>query len=123
MSVFAIYAILLPFILSLYLIKNKQLSFNDFKDSYMFLSEMLIKAVRDKENKHDISISNQKEQLVNLELEKSLKHLEFMSQLEAYLEETDGSVMSVEFLQEFETSKREAQLTFLKSTHKAPLAA
>lgn len=51
-------------------------------------------------------------------LNKSLKHLEFISQFEMYLEEKHYKNFSIEFLQEFEKIKREAQLTTLKTTNK-----
>ncbi|APY08083.1 hypothetical protein BWZ20_07120 [Winogradskyella sp. J14-2] len=47
-------------------------------------------------------------------LNKSLKHLDFISQLEMYLGENNYNSLSVEFLLEFEKTKREAQLSALK---------
>ena len=51
-------------------------------------------------------------------LNKSLKHLEFISQFEMYLDEKHYKNFSIEFLQEFKKIKQEAQLTTLKTTNK-----
>lgn len=51
-------------------------------------------------------------------LNKSLRHLEFISTFEMYLENKNHKNFSVEFLQEFEKIKHEAQLTTLKSTNR-----
>lgn len=51
-------------------------------------------------------------------LNKSLRHLEFITQFEMYLEDKNYKNFSTEFLQEFEKIKIEAQLTTLKTTSK-----
>lgn len=64
------------------------------------------------------TITNEVEDNNHVILNKSLKHLEFISQFEMYLEEKHYKNFSIEFLQEFEKIKREAQLTTLKTTNK-----
>lgn len=54
----------------------------------------------------------------HLVLNKSLRHLEFISQFEMYLEDKNYKSFSIEFLQEFEKLKIEAQLTTLKTTNR-----
>ncbi len=54
----------------------------------------------------------------HLVLNKSLRHLEFISQFEMYLEDKNYKSFSIEFLQEFEKLKIEAQLTILKTTNR-----
>lgn len=49
-------------------------------------------------------------------LDKSLKHLEFIAQFESYLESKNSEKFSLEFLQEFENIKREAQITTIRTT-------
>jgi hypothetical protein len=51
-------------------------------------------------------------------LNKTLRHLEFISQFEMYLEEKHYKNFSIEFLQEFEKIKHEAQITTIKTTNK-----
>lgn len=51
-------------------------------------------------------------------LNKSLKHLEFISRFEMYLEDESYKNFPIEFLQEFEKIKLEAQLSALKTTTK-----
>ena len=53
----------------------------------------------------------------NMLLNKSLKHLEFISEFEMYLEQRTLAYFSKEFLQEFEQIKRNAQLSTLKMTN------
>ncbi|MBC3845386.1 hypothetical protein H8K90_03250 [Winogradskyella echinorum] len=50
-------------------------------------------------------------------LQKNLKQLEFISEFEMYLEEKTLKNFSIEFLQEFEQIKIEAQLSTLKTTN------
>lgn len=52
----------------------------------------------------------------NITLNKNLKHLEFISQFEMYLEERNYKNFSIEFLQAFEKMKYNVQLTTLKAT-------
>jgi hypothetical protein len=52
----------------------------------------------------------------NIILNKSLKHLEFISEFEMYLEDKNYKMFPIEFLQEFEKIKLDAQLTTLKTT-------
>lgn len=47
-------------------------------------------------------------------LNKSLKHLDFISSFEMYLEDKNYKKFPIEFLQEFEKIKAEAQLSTLK---------
>ncbi|MBT8325834.1 MAG: hypothetical protein KJO96_11095, partial [Winogradskyella sp.] len=60
-------------------------------------------------------------------LDKSLKHLEFISQFESYLDTKNSEKFPAEFLQEFENIKREAQIATIKTTqqlnHSLALAA
>ena len=58
------------------------------------------------------SITNNKKML----LQKNLRQLEFINEFEMYLEEKTLKNMSIEFLQEFERLKIEAQLSTLKAT-------
>ncbi len=51
-------------------------------------------------------------------LNKSLMHLEFISRFEMYLEDKNYKMFPIEFLQEFEKIKIEAQLKTLKSTNR-----
>lgn len=51
-------------------------------------------------------------------LNKSLRHLEFISQFEMYLEDKNYKMFPIEFLQEFEKIKLEAQITTLKTTNR-----
>ena len=50
-------------------------------------------------------------------LNKSLRHLEFISEFEMYLEDKNYKNFPIEFLQEFEKIKIEAQLSTLQNTH------
>ncbi|BAO75954.1 hypothetical protein [Winogradskyella sp. PG-2] len=61
-----------------------------------------------KESSNDLTISEIKTDQIKIELNKSLKHLEFINQLENYIELLGESVLTVEFLKEFEESKRKA---------------
>ena len=49
-------------------------------------------------------------------LQKSLRQLEFINEFEMYLDEKSLNNFSIEFLQEFEQIKIEAQLSTLKAT-------
>ena len=51
-------------------------------------------------------------------LQRSLRQLEFIAQLEFYLQEKRCDSYSIEFLQEFETVKRKTQQSVIKSTCK-----
>lgn len=64
------------------------------------------------------AITNKVEDNNHVILNKSLKNLEFISQFEMYLEEKNYKNFSIEFLQEFQKIKREAQLATLKTTSK-----
>lgn len=57
----------------------------------------------------------------HFELNKNLKHLEFISQFEMYLEERNYKNFSIEFLQAFEKMKHNVQLTTLKATKQLDL--
>lgn len=58
------------------------------------------------------NILNNKQMLLN----KNLRQLEFIFEFEMYLEEKTLKNLSLEFLQEFEKIKTEAQLSTLKTT-------
>jgi len=61
-------------------------------------------------------LTNQLDLNEEIILNKSLKHLEFISKFEMYLEEKNFHKFPIEFLQEFDKIKIEAQLTTLKTT-------
>jgi len=82
-------------------------------------------AKEDVENSHILPIKtndvetltiniDENEQLI---LSKSLRHLEFISTFEMYLEDKNSKNFPLEFLQEFEKIKIEAQLSALKTTN------
>ena len=62
------------------------------------------------------SLTNDFDENKQIILKKSLMHLEFISTFEMYLEDKNYKKFPIEFLQEFEKIKIEAQLSALKST-------
>jgi hypothetical protein len=116
MSFLIIYAVAMIIGLTVYLFSNNDLSISDFYDTYKFLKEGIIKLTF-KEEEFGIEVKiNKTESSAGVVLNKNLKHLEFISQLEPYMESTESVLLSSEFLQEFESSKLNTQLSVLKST-------
>ncbi|WP_299114546.1 hypothetical protein [uncultured Winogradskyella sp.] len=109
MSIYAIYAISLVIILTMYLLLNT------FNKAFVYLYKAISSNDKSDKNHQENLEINKQDYLTNLQLDKRLRHLEFINQLENYLKSTNGSFLSVEFLQEFEVSKREAQLSIIES--------
>jgi hypothetical protein len=63
-----------------------------------------------------VKSANDSKSKTQIVLNKSLAHLEFISQFEMYLEDKNHKNFSIEFLQEFEKIKIEAQLNILNIT-------
>lgn len=90
---------------------------NNFK-SCLNLSQRRTKTQTQLDTKDNLSSKNLKNNAVDNKLvllNKSLKQLEFISEFEMYLEEKTLKNFSLEFLQEFNKIKIEAQLSTLKT--------
>ncbi|MCA0131597.1 hypothetical protein [Winogradskyella alexanderae] len=116
MILLAIYAGLMVIFLTVYLIKKNRLVKDD-----VFLIRDSIKGILNPKNESikTLTTSNELDNYGhNLHsstiLIKSLRHLDFMSQLENYLEESENSRFKKKVLSEFEVSKLETQITVLK---------
>ncbi|NRD21854.1 hypothetical protein HNV10_01285 [Winogradskyella litoriviva] len=90
---------------------------NNFK-SCLILSQRKAKKHSHIETKDNLNSKNLKNNAVDNKLvllNKSLRQLEFISEFEMYLEEKTLKNFSLEFLQEFNKIKIEAQLSTLKT--------
>lgn len=121
MNILLAYFILSLAQLSIYFyLKNniKNLQFFDYSDYSSPLENEVIEksnTIPQKNSVADKFTNNIEEHKLTL-LNKSLKHLEFISEFEMYLEDKNYKNFPIEFLQEFEKIKIEAQLSALKST-------
>jgi len=90
---------------------NQLMSFESTKDQ-----EETLKAVKIEKAVPLIKVSKKEACTDQLLLDKSLKHLEFIAQFESYLESKHSEKFSLEFLQEFESIKREAQINTIRTS-------
>lgn len=113
MSTLFIYTVFLLGHLSVYFYfkNNLSLSSNVLENTNKSHSKLTL-VETDHSQKVTNSISNNKKML----LQKNLRQLEFINEFEMYLEEKTLNNFSIEFLQEFEQIKIEAQLSTLKAT-------
>ncbi len=117
MSFLASYAVICVLILSIYLFTTKHLTLNDFIDVFesvknTFSSRLSISLNRDASKCLDLKSPLSNSDLI---LKKSLRHLEFISELESYLDHNKDCLLSIDFLQELEDSKLRAKISVLKS--------
>ncbi|WP_405575286.1 hypothetical protein [Winogradskyella sp. Asnod2-B02-A] len=113
MSTLFIYTVFLLGHLSVYFYfkNNLSLSSNVLENTNKSHSKLTL-VETDHSQKVTNSISNNNKML----LQKNLRQLEFINEFEMYLEEKTLNNFSIEFLQEFEQIKIEAQLSTLKAT-------
>ncbi len=119
MQFFIVYAILVVLSLSVYLFSKGYLVLNDFQDCYRYLMRVIgNKMTLSKNDLAGFRTSIAHENLLNtdLELKKSLKHLEFIGAFESYLDESKDGIFSVDFLHELEESKFNTQVSILRTT-------
>lgn len=110
--VFTLSQLSLYFYLKGRLYNFKFINLNDY--NYLFQKNKKAKVKSKLDHKLFIEEKNQdlaiKDQVL---LNKSLRHLEFISEFELYLEDKNYKKFPIEFLQEFEKIKIEAQLSTL----------
>lgn len=117
MNFIVIYAIATIISLSSYLFMTNYLTLNDFRESFKFITRGILKEFNLSRHKtieitdFDIVVSKTGETL-----NKSLKHLEFIGELEYYMENNNECALSTDCLHELEHSKYKAQVSVLKST-------
>jgi hypothetical protein len=99
-----------------YLFSNNDLEYSDFHDTYAFLKEGIIQLVVDKRELRIETEISPIENSTGILLNRGLKHLEFILELESYMESNENTLLSSKFLEEFKTSKFDTQLSVLKST-------
>ena len=121
MNILLTYAMLLTGHLSVYFyFKNnfKYLKFLNFNRSFNTTEDRYIEKpkLQLKEKENTVDLTDNFEHKKHVLLNKSLKHLEFIAEFEMYLDQKTLKNFSVEFLQEFEKIKIEAQLSALKNT-------
>ncbi|EDP71245.1 hypothetical protein FBALC1_02137 [Flavobacteriales bacterium ALC-1] len=120
MSFLVIYAIVIIISLSIYLFSTNNLTLNDFNDSYRFLRKGIVKdSGLSKDCMTSVEVLNKDSETKRTghTLNKGLKHLEFIGELESYLHYSAQSIISTDFLNEVKDSKLQAQLLVLKSTY------
>lgn len=78
------------------------------------ISNSAVKPINEKAKK---VVTLNLEESKHIILNKKLRHLEFISEFEMYLEDKNYKMFPIEFLQEFEKIKKEAQLSLLQSTN------
>lgn len=121
MNTVHLFIIILLSQLSIYFyLKNniKNLRLFNFKDYNSPLPNEVIKKTKlqSKESLSSNKLIKSMEENEHILLNKSLRHLEYISEFEMYLDDKNHENFPVEFLQEFEKIKIEAQLIVLKST-------
>lgn len=113
MSTLFIYTVFLLGHLSVYFyFKNSLILCSNVLENTNRISPQLPSLEAHNSQKVTNSIANNKKML----LQKSLRQLEFINEFEMYLDEKSLNNFSIEFLQEFEQIKIEAQLSTLKVT-------
>ncbi|MFK7833630.1 MAG: hypothetical protein AB8B52_10160 [Winogradskyella sp.] len=120
MNTLLIYAMLLLGHLCVYFyFKNnfKYLNFLNFNNHLDSVKDRCIEKPKSQLNQNTHIITDSVEDNKHVLLKKSLRHLEFIAEFEMYLEQKKLKNFSVEFLQEFEKIKIEAQLSALKTTN------
>lgn len=118
MIILAIYATILAIATTIYLIKSRQLQTEDLK--FVFQKVKFWSTKKSPKNNNELRYLHVKGNSTNnldKSLTRSLRDLEFINRFESYLQTSDSMDVSLEFLQEFETHKRQIQLTALKSAN------
>lgn len=86
-----------------------------FYDHEDILEKINRKESIDKSNLENRIITSDVESNSSFILSKSLKHLEYISEFEMYLERKNYKSLPLDFLQEFESLKTEAKISLLKT--------
>ncbi|WP_282030447.1 hypothetical protein [Winogradskyella eximia] len=113
MSTLFIYTIFLLGHLSVYFYFKNNLSLSSNVLEYNNKSNPQLTIV---ETNHSQKVTNSIANNKKMLLQKNLRQLEFINEFEMYLDEKSLNNFSIEFLQEFEQIKIEAQLSTLKAT-------
>ncbi|WP_179021742.1 hypothetical protein [Winogradskyella forsetii] len=116
MILLIMYSVLMISGVTLYLVSHRFLMISDFIEIYTVLKKGMNQIALDKQevvtnNELDFTCIN-----TGVILNKSLKNLEFISQLESYMESTDSALISSDFIKEIESNKFNSQLLALKSS-------
>jgi hypothetical protein len=118
MEVLIGYSTLVISTLVIYLVKKEYLTKDDLDLVKNQIKTLIrLKSGMNKKSYYKNEIINENSQHIHPStlLLKSLRHLNFMSQLEDYLLETGHSNFKTEYLQQLERSKVEAQVSVIKS--------
>ena len=105
--------------LPMYLFSKNYLTFADFLECFNYILN-----TPEEKHKSIIKHSHSSEELdqgvecnhTNFILHKSLRHLEFINEFEAYLNTNNDHMVTAEFLHELKQSKYDTQVAILKST-------
>ena len=119
MSFLIIYTVISVLSMSIYLFSKNYLSLKDLSDTLKFLKKSVLKSLnffKHSHKPHNFVYSDAQVSRASKTLNKSLRHLEFISELEVYTEKSNECLLSTDCLHELEDSKLRAQISVLKST-------